>query len=380
MESLLIALFTLLLFLISVFSYTQVDLNLTLSSNYIYQSLQSKLLFLGYYQRQTSSIIFLILVTALYFIYFYFLKTFNHNIGRKSKIIFYCVLISAFAGLISYPFLSHDFFNYLFDARIVTKYHLNPYYFKALDFPDDLWTRFMHWTHRTYPYGPLWLLTTLPFSFLGIGKFVLTVFLFKLMFVLVYFLNIKLIRDITLKLNSKYTFSAVIFFALNPLIIIETLISPHNESLMLLFLLLSLKSFLIYKKRIQSLNWLLASVAVKFVTAILIPINLFVSPKSELKKVVLICVGLLSIPLIIEIWQREAYPWYFVPILGVSSISALNKLHFFLIVLSYGALLRYLPYLMLGEYSKSSVLNMNLLLILPIFLYFTFQLIKRKYP
>jgi len=74
------------------------------------------------------------------------------------------LLISILIGvglLFSYPFLSHDLFNYLFDAKIVTFYHQNPYILKALDFPSDPWLRFMHWTHRTYPYGPSFLFLTL---------------------------------------------------------------------------------------------------------------------------------------------------------------------------------------------------------------------------
>jgi hypothetical protein len=190
---------TLLIFF-GIYSYSQIDLNLTLSANGIYQSFQKALIYIGYFNRPYSLIIFLIILSLLYFFYLLF---FTLSVKRiiSFKTVCIIVVLSSVILLFSYPAFSHDFFNYMFDARIITKYQLNPYLFRALDFPGDLWTRFMHWTHRTYPYGPLWLVITVPFSFFGFGKFTLTLFNFKLLFAVFHLGNIFLIYKILRKLS-----------------------------------------------------------------------------------------------------------------------------------------------------------------------------------
>src|SRR3989338_3755047 len=203
---LLTLLYSLTLVLLVLFSYTQVDLNLTISSNPIYQKAQQFLTYIGYFRRPYASFLYLIILAGLYITYSIILRMAsrkNFSLGFLWQVIGLSMIFLFFA----YPAFSHDFFNYMFDARIVTTYHLNPYFYKALDFPADLWIRFMHWTHRTYPYGPIWLLVTLPFSFLGFCKFVLTLVLFKVMFLIFYLSNIFLIWKIS---NNKANNSPVL--------------------------------------------------------------------------------------------------------------------------------------------------------------------------
>ncbi len=163
--------------LLGIYSYSQIDLNLTLSSQKIFLDFQYWLIQLGYFNRPLSTAIFLILTLLLFVFYIFFLK----NITKTSLVI----LIAAVAilGIFSYPAFSHDIFNYIFDARIFVVHHANPYTSTALMFPTDTWTRFMNWTHRTYPYGPLFLPLTIVVYLLGMNKFVLTLALFKALMV-----------------------------------------------------------------------------------------------------------------------------------------------------------------------------------------------------
>jgi len=146
--------YSLLLLFLIIYSYSQIDLNLTLSSNQLYQSIQQQLIYLGYFNRPLSTVVFTILLFLLFTFYFFILYLVNKKKVTLQKILLLVVLTCVIL-LFSYPAFSHDIFNYMFDARIVTKYYQNPYFHSALDFPNDLWTRFMHWTHRTYPYGPI---------------------------------------------------------------------------------------------------------------------------------------------------------------------------------------------------------------------------------
>ena len=140
---------------------------------------------------------------------------------KRTKNWLWVVVVVTLLVSFAYPFLSSDLFNYMFDAKIFTFYHQNPYLQRALDYPSDQWTRFMHWTHRTYPYGPIFLLLSFIPSFLGFGKFTPTFLLFKAMFVGFYLLAVFFLN----KLDKKWA----IIFATHPLILIEGLISSHND-------------------------------------------------------------------------------------------------------------------------------------------------------
>ncbi|MEK7127310.1 MAG: hypothetical protein AAB838_01125 [Patescibacteria group bacterium] len=322
------------LFLLSIYSYSQIDLNLTLLQTPWFLSFKSALINLGYYNRPLSTVIFTVLVLLLYII--------------KPKKIILAIGGVCLISLLSYPFLSHDFFNYIFDARIVTLYHQNPYFFKALDFPNDTWIRFMQWTHRTYPYGPVWLVLTIIPSFLGFGKFILTLLNFKLLFTAAYILNCYLVNKINPK-NLK-------FFALNPLIILETLYSPHNEALMLTFLLLAV--YLYKNKKLAVLNLFLSG-GIKFLTWILTPFIFLDREKFIKLSLILVAVGLIPV-----VWQREAYPWYLVTLIGLVATIQMPKLQKFLAIFSFGLLLRYVPFLFVGSYPPEVTLVQNIITVI----------------
>ncbi len=388
------------LLFLSIYTYTQIDLNLTLSSHPLYQNIQKQLIFIAIYQRPFSASLLAILLLILFLNYFIILKCINLRIFKLKDII-HLIIITVLVLLFSYPAFSYDIFNYIFDARIVAKYHLNPYFYKALDFPNDLWTRFMHWTHRTYPYGPVWLLLTMPVYYLGFGKFVLTLFNFKLFFSLGYVLNIYFIyKNLKILKASRHTGGSrntkdspgveesnilfhLSFFAFNPLIIIEALASPHNEIFMLLLFLLSLYFLLKRKKSISYITLLLSS-GIKYLTIILLPFYyLFLSKKITIHsflKYEVIVLGLLLIPLII---LREPYSWYLITIIGVSSLIEKSRIiRLFIIALSAALLSRYLPFIYFGDY-KDIMKSWQIILPL-IILSFTISLYflksKRLFP
>lgn len=243
--------FVFLFLLLTIYSFSQVDLNLTLSSHSVYQSFQKQLTYLGYFNRPLSTAIYVLILLCLYAVYAY---------SHKFKHIWLAIFATVIILLPSYPAFSHDIFNYMFDARIVTKYGVSPWEYKALDFPADTWTRFMRWTHRPSVYPPVWIGLSLVPAVLGMGKFTLTLFLFKLMAAGFYLGCCKLI--------SKLNHPALVLFAFNPLVIIETLVNGHMEIAMAFFGLLA-----IYLSRYRLLRWLslLASIGIKYMTVFLLP-------------------------------------------------------------------------------------------------------------
>lgn len=367
--NLLLSAYFLLFVFLTLYSYSQIDLNLTLSGNPVYQSFQKQMILLGYFNRPLSSLIFAVIVLFLFLFYIFILRSVGNKLFTVRKITIF--LITGIAVLfISYPAFSHDIFNYMFDARIITKYFSNPYVHSALNFPDDLWTRFMHWTHRTYPYGPVWLLITLPVSLAGLGKFVATLAGFKLLFILFHLGNIYVISKILEKINPKNRIWGVIFYALNPLIIIESLVSPHNEVMMLFFLLLSIYITFIRKNIFAGFISLLLSVGIKFATFTVVPVLIFYKLFSDRIKIRywVMAIFVFMLPsVLLEIIYRQIYPWYFIPLIGVSALLTEHKLIPIIIsAVSLSAMLIYLPYLYLGEYTGLTHFWENTLFIIPL--------------
>lgn len=349
----------------------------------MYQSFQSFLLWVGYFNRFLSVSLFAFILFALFFCYFLILyKEKRSNVSASDLKLL--ILGSACILFFAYTAFSHDLFNYMFDARIVTKYSLNPYEFTALQFPDDLWVRFMHWTHRTYPYGPVWLVVTLPFSFIGSGKFVLTFVFFKLLFILAYLGNSLLTYQILKKISPKQAYRGLILFALNPLILIETLVSPHNESLMLFFLLGSLYVFFVVERKILAIGFMLLSIGVKFITflpALPLFLSLIMRKSLTFKTYMYLALIMLGIGIGYEIYIREPYPWYFVMLIGILALLPTRNSILFITTISISSLLRYIPYLLIGDYSLQTARIQDILFWVPL-VFMSMYLIKsflRKY-
>lgn len=328
-----------------VFSFAYIDLNLTLPGGALYRQIQNALIQLGYFQRNISTTVFVFFLVSFHIFYFFVLKRISMgHLGRNQV----WVLIGLSSLLVlAYPAFSHDIFNYMFDARIVTKYHLSPYYFRALDFGADPWIRFMHWTHRYYPYGPGWLILSLVPSYLGMGKFMATLMLFKLMFLAFYLGSCKFIDQINLVLRHGRREYALALFALNPLVLIESLMSPHNEVVMLAFVLLSIL-LLIRNLSTWSLFFLMVSISIKFLSAVVLPGYILMKQISNRLHYV---AYFWLIGVVVLFFFRQPYSWYIVPLIGLSTIIG-NRTGFSIIslALASGTLARYIPFLFFGEY------------------------------
>lgn len=325
-----LVLYLLILGLFSVYSYALVDPNFTLVNHGVWEYFRNYMVNLGYYQRELSTGIFFILIGCLVFFNWYFWHR-----GKYSAL--KLAIIIAGVTLFSYPFLSHDFFNYLFDAKILTFYGQNPYLHKALDFPSDSWLRFMHWTHRTYPYGPVFLILTLVPSFLSFGKLVLAFLFFKLLFAAFYIGSVWVL--------SKFDQKTALFFTTSPLVIVEGLVNNHNDllgvSLMLLALYFSIKKHNLIKAGIFGLT----SLGIKYVTLAALP--LFLKTKSK----VWLSLGLWIALFAYVYFKLGIHPWYLLNLMVLLPFFKAYALGF--MVLSTGLLVSYYPYLYFGGWDEA---------------------------
>lgn len=309
--------------------------------------------YIGYFNRPLSTAIFLVIVLVLFTLYFLTVwMTRKNKLSRKS--IWTIILVVSGILFLSYNAFSYDLFNYIFDARIVTHYQQNPYFHKALDYPGDPMLSFMHWTHRTFPYGPVWLILTVPLSFIGFGYFLLTLYIFKLFIISCYIGSVYLIEKISKKLKISSPLFIVAVFALNPLVIIESLVSSHNDIVTVFFALLSF-FYLFEKKHFKSAAGFVLSFFLKFANAFLLPayVYWFVAKKRFSPQTFFYISSIcMIIPVVLASYRTNFQPWYLLFILPFAVFTAEKKYVFFPIsIMSFAALMQYVPYLYLGNWN-----------------------------
>ncbi|HVZ12407.1 MAG TPA: hypothetical protein VG965_05235 [Patescibacteria group bacterium] len=332
------------------YSFTQVDLSLTFSRASIFQTIEKSFQYVGWFNRPLSALLYILIISILFALY-----TLTLNLIRKKYIdrkkVFGIVLVVSAILFFSYNAFSYDLFNYIFDAKIITHYHENPYIHKALDYSTDPMLSFMRWTHRVYPYGPAWLLVTVPLSFIGFNVFILTFYLYKALMFASFIGSVFLIEKIAKKSGRDVAFS-VAAFALNPLVLIESLVSAHNDIVMMFFGLLGLYLYL-EKKYVNSFIWTLFSILVKFATGLmLVPILLNKFFKLDKEKFFYVLILSMIIGVILATVRTQFQPWYLLFILPFSAF--VSEKYFVIIptlIISIFSLLQYLPYIYLGDWN-----------------------------
>ena len=323
------------------FSFLFVDPNL-IYIKYLYSGF-------AFTNRAISGIMYLILILLMFFQFLFFLKIVKTK-EIDGKFSFLLIGVVSFILLFSYPaVLSYDIFNYFSTAKVAFHYFENPYIIMPIELVGDPMLLFTQAANKLALYGPFWIsLTGFPFL-LGLNNFILTIINLKILVIIFYFLTSYLVHKI-----SKSVYSLA-FFALNPLVIIETLISGHNDIVMAFFALSSL--YLLQKKKIfLSILFLLLSILIKYATLFLVPVFcyfLILKIKGKLinlQKLYLFYALSMFLIFLLSSFREEIYPWYAVWFLVFVSLTNNKLLKNVSIVFSFGLLLRYLPYMVLGTY------------------------------
>ena len=281
----------LLLFLIwTLFSFVFTDPNLILINHQYFLNYQTYLWQNILPNNHLRISLYVFLIMALIINYFYLIKFWPQKINYSNKKIIFVILGILFLLIISYNALSHDVFNYIFNARILVKYGANPHLVVAQRFSDDPWLRFMHNTHTPAPYGQAWTLISIVPYLLGFTKFLTTWLSFKVFallgMILAYFCLKKLIK----KDHKSPTKLALLFF--NPLILLETIGNAHNDWWMMWPVLASFILIDRFKTAKQSKLFYLVAVCVlmffsiltKYASLIAIPFLLYYLLKDQLNK------------------------------------------------------------------------------------------------
>lgn len=325
------------------------------------------------------------LTTLLYsffiFLFFIFYSLFLWLLKRKRlsiNNIKWLIGITSFL-IFSYPaMLSYDIFNYTTTAKTLFFYRENPYIIMPIEFISDPFLLYTHAANKIALYGPVWIvLTLIPYLF-GFGNFLLNILSLKLLIGAFYLGMVFLIWTI-----SKNIFS-VALFALNPLVVVETLESGHNDVVMIFFALFSF--FLLAKKKVfLGVVFLMFSVLIKYATLLLLPLFVYGAWKILKKQWVdwenmwYFSAWAMFIAFLLSPIREEIYPWY--AIWFLSFITLIPKKRLLLgisLVFSFSLLFRYTPYMLTGTYLGLTPVVKTIVSFTPPILFGVYNGIKKK--
>lgn len=366
MKNLIIIAYFLLLLILSIFSYLFIDPNL-----FYYKAIFTNF---SFNNRVGASIIYASVIILLFFVYFLLIKSTKVLKDKVWKIVFLSIAVAVFA----YPaMLSYDIFNYMLTAKVAYFYRENPYVVMPIEFINEPMLSFTHAANKLALYGPFWIMLSAIPHFLGFGNFIITLFLFKFLPAGFYLGTTYFIYKISGRKENA------LYFSLNPLVVIESLVSAHNDIAMVFFALLAF--YLIKKNAYFSFFFLICSVLIKYATIFLAPIYIIClkglkNKNYNIDKLYLYAaISLLAIFLLSPL-REEIYPWYFIWPLSFLSLTSGNKLlKSCAVFFSFGLMLRYLPYMLTGSHFDGTPLLRIVLMVAPIIFYLTFLWLKKYY-
>lgn len=370
MKKLIFAAYGLVLLSFTFFSYAFVDPNLFYLKK-VYSGFVSQ-------HRGLTTILYSFFIILFFILYSLFLWLLKKKILTISNIK-WLIGITSFSLLFSYPaMLSYDIFNYTTTAKALFFYRENPYIIMPIEFASDPFLLYTHAANKIALYGPVWiLLTGIPYFF-GFGNFLLNILSLKLLIGVFYLGMVFLIWAI-----SRNIFS-VALFALNPLVVVETLVSGHNDVVMMFFALFSF--FLLAKKKVfLGVVFLMFSVLIKYATLLLLPLFAYGAWKILKKQSVdwenmwHFSAWVMFIAFFLSPIREEIYPWYAIWFLPFIALIPKKRLLLGIsLVFSFSLLLRYTPYMFTGTYLGLTPLVKTIVSFTPPILFGIYHGIKKK--
>jgi|GEM_PF-766311 len=388
------------------YSYGFIDPHLSFSSHPLYVWAQNIVVSLVYRQSVVAAVLYVCIIAALFAGYGMLLW------GQKEKKLMSVprwVFALVIMFVLSYPAFSYDIYNYIATAKVAFLYRENPYVVMPVEIPNEPMLSYTRAANKLALYGPAWIvLTSFPFI-AGMGNIFLTVMSFKAFAAVFYAAVTFLIYRKTKDLKQA------LFFALNPLVLIEVLVSGHNDVVMMA---LGLAGLLLWNRqdaryKVAGIILFMSSVLIKGATIVLLP--LFFLPASptggpasptggpasptggpasptggpasptggpawKWEKKMRIAAFLMFGVFLVSPLREEMYPWYavwwlsclaFVPIRRKSPIHALS------FWLSLGLMLRYVPWIATREYGGITPVSRIIVTVVPVLVYICIRFRKK---
>ncbi len=173
-----------------------------------------------------------------------------------------------FLATLGLPFLSRDMLSYIAEAQLSLRHHFNPLTTAPAAVPGwrhDYWLVHAGWVHKVSPYGPFWAWWE---SFSGH-----LFHPFWQQFIWIKASNLVMVGVCAYVLGRMAGRVVGLRFWLHPLVGLELLASGHNDSLLILLMVLGYEAYQKMQYRRFAGFWAMAT-GVKFIPLALLPILL----------------------------------------------------------------------------------------------------------
>jgi hypothetical protein len=259
------------------------------------------------------------------------------------------ICIAAVVLFLGFPGFSYDVFNYMATAKVAYVWHENPYIVMPIEIPNEPMLTYMHASNKVALYGPVWIGVSAIPQYLGFGNPMVTLFMFKLMEIAFYAGTLWLIWQL-----SEKNLWSLLFFALNPIVLTEIILSGHNDIVMMFF---ALASFYLLRKKKYTLSILalLFSIFIKYATMFIIPVylaKLIRKDKMSWPAVWMWGSVFMYAAFLLSPIREEIYTWYFIwPLVFLAFIPGKSLFVWLSYGFTFGLPLRLAPFI----YSQSWV-------------------------
>lgn len=230
-------------------------------------------IFLAYFLKREQFVPLLVVVAILFGSFTYFI---NHK-TLSAKYLFQFGLIFRSVFLLSTPFLSQDFYRFIWDGRLIMQ-HVSPFEFtpdsiintttisQARQLFDGMGNLSAGHYSNYPPFNQMFFASAALFSSKSIlGSIIILRLEIIASDVAIYFLGKSILKRLSLNQN------AIFLYFLNPLVIIELSGNLHFEGVMLCFFLCGIY-FLIQKKIAAAAIFIALSISTKLLPLMLLPI------------------------------------------------------------------------------------------------------------
>lgn len=356
--------------ILAVYSYGFIDPRLSFSTHPLYVFLMSQLTHLVHQQSVVAAGLYVCIIGVLFVGYGIALQAFRRE--KRTSVPFWMIPLVGIL-LLSYPAFSYDIYNYIATAKVTFLYRENPYVVMPMEIPNEPMLSYTRAANKVALYGPVWIILTSFPHLLGQGNPLGTIMSFKLFAALFYFMLSYMIYRKTKRWDQ------VLFFAANPLVLTEVLVSGHNDIVMMA---LALGGLLLWSRKSAPQNaagivLFASSVLIKGATIVLLP--LFFLRSWNWEKKMLLGGTLMFAVFLISPLREEMYPWYAVWWLSLVAFVPLKKnsfIHGFSFWLSLGLMLRYVPWIATREYGGITPGVRIILTLVPVLVYVLYRLRK----
>jgi hypothetical protein len=134
--------------------------------------------------------------------------------------------------------VSDDLYLYNLYGRTIAVYGANPVLVPPSAFPADPHLPWVHWSQLPSAYGPIWLMLSAALSALGGDSLTSTVVIYRVAGLGLHLAAVGILWRLLRERRPSSALRGTIFYAWNPLVLLEVIANAHNDVLVALFALL----------------------------------------------------------------------------------------------------------------------------------------------